>query len=375
MILFDLMSLQPQSSAFKHGGGTYATLVLKRMLERKIPFAAFYDSRRYIDKELYDSMISNNIQIYDTAAEKFEEIVGKIEKPVVFSVLPKQYMLITKTIGNIHDCRELELPNDFWELYYGYNYKTLFRKLFRVFFEKKYVERQKKKMSSLLYDKNFVAITDTFYSKYKLNTYFSDANLRSMKVFYSPISLELEGIGITMKEKYFLLVSGNRWLKNNLRAIVAFDNLFEKGYLEGYKVVITGVKSFKQFKKRIKNINRFEILDYVDDKKLQQLYEKAFCFLFPSLNEGFGIPPLEAMRYGTPVIATNLSSVPEVCGDAAVYIDPFSIDDIMSKILMLTYEQSIYLEIQNRSVFHYRELIEKTISDTDNYIDYVISES
>ena len=178
-----------------------------------------------------------------------------------------------------------------------------------------------------------------------------------------------------MKEKYFLLVSGNRWLKNNLRVIVAFDNLFEKGYLEGYKVVITGVKSFKQFKKRIKNINRFEILDYVDDKKLQQLYEKAFCFLFPSLNEGFGIPPLEAMRYGTPVIATNLSSVPEVCGDAAVYIDPFSIDDIMSKILMLTYEQSIYLEIQNRSVFHYRELIEKTISDTDNYIDYVISES
>jgi glycosyltransferase involved in cell wall biosynthesis len=73
-------------------------------------------------------------------------------------------------------------------------------------------------------------------------------------------------------------------------------------------------------------------LGYVSDGELRALYENAGCFVFPSFYEGFGLPPLEAMRCGCPVIASRAASMPEVCGDAAVYCDPASPQDIASKI-------------------------------------------
>ena len=60
----------------------------------------------------------------------------------------------------------------------------------------------------------------------------------------------------------------------------------------------------------------------VDDGELRALYENAACLIFPSLYEGFGLPPLEAMTLGCPVIASNRTSLPEVCGDAAILVDP-----------------------------------------------------
>ncbi len=63
-------------------------------------------------------------------------------------------------------------------------------------------------------------------------------------------------------------------------------------------------------------------LGYVSDEELRALYESALCFVFPSLYEGFGIPPLEAMNCGCPVLAARAASMPEVCGDAALYFDP-----------------------------------------------------
>jgi glycosyltransferase involved in cell wall biosynthesis len=69
---------------------------------------------------------------------------------------------------------------------------------------------------------------------------------------------------------------------------------------------------------------RVKWLGYVSDAELRSLYESAVCFVFPSLYEGFGIPTLEAMHCGCPVIASDAASIPEVCGEAALYFDPRS---------------------------------------------------
>ncbi len=71
---------------------------------------------------------------------------------------------------------------------------------------------------------------------------------------------------------------------------------------------------------------------YVTDSELKALYENATCFVFPSLYEGFGLPPMEAMTSGCPVLASNRASIPEVCGDAALYFDPLNAQDVAEKI-------------------------------------------
>jgi glycosyltransferase involved in cell wall biosynthesis len=71
-----------------------------------------------------------------------------------------------------------------------------------------------------------------------------------------------------------------------------------------------------------------QYLGYVASKELAHLYRGASCFVYPSLYEGFGIPPLEAMASGCPVVVSNAASLPEVCGDAAYYVDPKNPDSI-----------------------------------------------
>ncbi|HYE67046.1 MAG TPA: glycosyltransferase family 1 protein, partial [Anaerovoracaceae bacterium] len=71
---------------------------------------------------------------------------------------------------------------------------------------------------------------------------------------------------------------------------------------------------------------------YVSDGELRALYEHARAFVFPSYYEGFGIPPLEAMACGCPVICSNAASLPEVCGDAAVYFEPRDVEGIGNQI-------------------------------------------
>lgn len=75
-----------------------------------------------------------------------------------------------------------------------------------------------------------------------------------------------------------------------------------------------------------------KFLDFVKDEELPTFYKNAVCFVLPSLYEGFGLPVLEAMKYGCPVITSNISSMPEAGGDAALYVNPDNIEDIAEKI-------------------------------------------
>lgn len=75
-----------------------------------------------------------------------------------------------------------------------------------------------------------------------------------------------------------------------------------------------------------------KLLEYVPANALRYLYRGAYCFVFPSLYEGFGLPPVEAMSFGCPVITSNASCLPEVCGDAALYVDPYDVADLRAKM-------------------------------------------
>ncbi len=120
--------------------------------------------------------------------------------------------------------------------------------------------------------------------------------------------------------------------KNIKRLLIAFNSLNHK---IPHKLVLVGGGSFnsKIENNLNNNINSNVVnLGYVDDEDMPLLYNLADLFVYPTLYEGFGLPPLEAMACGCPVISSNTSSLPEVVGDASFMIDPFNIEELAKTI-------------------------------------------
>ena len=130
----------------------------------------------------------------------------------------------------------------------------------------------------------------------------------------------------------FFLFLGNveprKNVNNTVKAFVAFAEINAE-----VKLVITGIKpsfvaDILYEIGKISYLNRFVFAGFVAENVLLTLYAEAKVFLYPSLREGFGLPILEAMTFGTPVVTSNISAMPEVAGDAAFLVNPFSIKEI-----------------------------------------------
>ena len=97
-------------------------------------------------------------------------------------------------------------------------------------------------------------------------------------------------------------------------------------------------------------LNTLKCVGYVSDAELRALYENAAAFVFPSLYEGFGIPPLEAMASGCPVLAARAGAIPEVCGDAAWYFDPRDADELAKLLLAITQDETARQDLRERGL-------------------------
>jgi glycosyltransferase involved in cell wall biosynthesis len=95
---------------------------------------------------------------------------------------------------------------------------------------------------------------------------------------------------------------------------------------------------------------RLRRLDYADRSALVSLIKGAQAVLFPSLFEGFGLPVLEAMMLGTPVVTSRTSSLPEIGGDAALYVDPHDVDDIARAIRTISADADLRAELSRRGL-------------------------
>ncbi|WP_420316802.1 glycosyltransferase family 4 protein [Ekhidna sp.] len=147
-------------------------------------------------------------------------------------------------------------------------------------------------------------------------------------------------IKIQLDSPYFLFVGNIKPHKNLYNALLAFELVLNKidnikfcivGKREGF---LTGDSSISQLLKDKKKLYENVIFTgYINDKELALFYKEAKALFFPSLYEGFGLPPLEAMSLGCPVLCSNSSSIPEICGEAAIYCDPNSVTDMSQKLI------------------------------------------
>ena len=132
----------------------------------------------------------------------------------------------------------------------------------------------------------------------------------------------------------FIFFLGNVEPRKNLpRLIRAFKQLKQEQKIE-HQLIIAGSRSwfYPELSEFCKESEDIKFINYVDEDDVSALYQASDLFVFPSLYEGFGLPILEAMASGVPVVTSNLSSMPEVGGDAVYYVNPYSEEEIAKAI-------------------------------------------
>lgn len=151
------------------------------------------------------------------------------------------------------------------------------------------------------------------------------------------------------------MVSGSRNYKNIVRGLSSLDRAAAQ-LNRRLPVVVTGIvsSSSEELSARYPNID-LTTLGYVPPSELTKAYKEASLLLYPSLNEGFGIPLVEAMRHGTPIAAAAIASIPEVVGDSALLFNPFDVDEMALRLYQFFEDRGMRerLGVKARSRFQF----------------------
>lgn len=169
--------------------------------------------------------------------------------------------------------------------------------------------------------------------------------------------------------KPYILYVGNIKPHKNLKTLVKSyieisssipHDLILVGKKDGF---ITGDNDITKLSKDLEK--RIHFTGRVSDESLRQYFKNADVFVFPSHYEGFGLPPLEAMAAGCPVLSSNAASLPEICGKAAIYFDPHDVTDLANKLKSVTTNKNLKLSLKELGLdrakdFSWNSCVDKT---------------
>lgn len=383
-LLFNLVAVQPIHSAKFHGGGSYGEVIFWALVKRGVQFSCAYDSRKYLDPMILDACKTQNIPLFDISVQSPQEIIDANQIDTFYTPLyslEKKWAIDVKDfVFTWHGVRALEMQYSWAGVGFakklGQKFEALVR--YRESWKKHYYKPKYQALAARMAEGKARTITVSEHSRASIKSFFPELLDLEIPVFYSPMTAyEPEGFlppGVAAK-KYFLLTSGARWEKNNLRAAKAFDELVGMYQSQGkpfdFKMVITGAANPRAYLRHLKHKDRFVLLGYVENKELEFLHQNAYAFVFPSLNEGFGYPPVQSMRYGVPVAASGTTSIPEVCGDAVLYFDPYSVSEIKNRLVQLL-DSKIYDEYAARAPKRYLEVHTRQNEDLEHTIDFIL---
>ena len=173
-----------------------------------------------------------------------------------------------------------------------------------------------------------------------------------------------------INKKYLLFVGDLHPRKNIPKLFEAFSSLPDKIKKE-YQIVVVGARKWS-FEKVEKSLIKHHLTTkvvftgYLNEDDILQLYNSADIFVFPSLYEGFGLPVLEAMSCGLPVIASKVSSIPEIAGNAAILIDPNNSEELAAAIIALVdnsglRQEKIEAGFKQANLFSIKKMTEETV--------------
>lgn len=208
-------------------------------------------------------------------------------------------------------------------------------------------------------------VTDSQFSKSEILKYFPQCEEKLRVVpcgvdrtrFHpvdNPVRIEETTKSLGIDREYFLYL-GTLEPRKNLRRLAVAYNEFRKGKAEYPCLVLAGGKGWlnEDLMKTIKDLDLesdIKIVSYVPEEHICTLMSGALAFIFPSIYEGFGMPPLEAMACGVPVLTTHTASLPEVVGDSALICDPYNIEQICDCLEKLYRESNLRRDLSAASL-------------------------
>jgi glycosyltransferase involved in cell wall biosynthesis len=257
---------------------------------------------------------------YSTAEQVgFQKFLKKLKPDLIHFTMPQQPVRYRgKKVTTFHDFTLLKTYNSDknWLVFHAKQLvgKFVFKKVAR--------------------DSDHIIVPSKFTEKELFQ--FTDAKKENVTLIYESADVAL-GASKPYKLAYkkYLLCVGNQSDYKNIKRLGDAHQKLLKTYPE-LGLVLVGKKNAgvlaneAYFKKN--NYKNIVFTDFVEDTQLNWLYSHASAYVFPSLMEGFGLPGLEAMGHGTPVISSNATCLPEIYGKAAHYFDPTNIDDIARAI-------------------------------------------
>lgn len=227
-------------------------------------------------------------------------------------------------------------------------------------------------------------ITVSEYSKSELLNRFN-IDARNINVIPNSINFNEQDVALNPKysdrENYILHIGGEPEYKNSKSLLYAFSKL-PKETQKSYKVKIIGIRDknvlvqYRAIASDLSVLDAIEFLPYQSDEQIIHLFRNAKMLVFPSFDEGFGIPIIESYKYGCPLLCSSTSCFPEIAGNAALYFDPANEDSIASAILSsiedfnLTEEriQLGYQQVKKYSANVFREKVQSWYSENFIYV-------
>lgn len=377
-LYIDFTHSLPTKISKSHGGGNYTKTVLldlkKFILKNNPPteviilYPSDYNAKTEIEKEIL-SFEKFKIVYIDTTLDAFVfekdsvlflPLLGVKEFPLLKTLKRKNSIELILTV---HGLRLLDMRWDRYDLNYlsSVKEKVMYRLKKMALFARKAMYKH--------YISRYLPYCDKLITVSNYSLSFISKFTRIKKVYLqyeNIIQAENNKTKEETKQQYSLFVSGNRPEKNLARTLDAYKTLSEKNHsLLPLYVIGTNEAIRKNLSKSLNLIELVEeskivFLDYVSDEQLSALYENAAYLLYTSKSEGFGLPALEAAKRRCPVVAAYGTSIPEVLGSNALYVDPYSIESIAYGI-----HQMNNLHTQRS----YKQKIERAIPFIENRIE------
>ncbi len=392
-ILFDFLVFEDQ---YVNGGALYAKTIFYKLLERGANIVGICAHKDRLNPEIVNAIEKNTIPVYE-GIENINQVIDKEGISLFFIGIAQRYNGYDLT--DVH-CEIYASCLDIGDIVMdkanvgGLEYQTIYKKKYEK--KRSFLRRIKAKMlytlrvlralnakrlmktdaqiidefgygnfAKLISQKNAHVVTCSNYSKNTIEFFF-DNIANDILVFYTPEVVrnlsDGDGCVEEMKEKkFFLVLSCDRMNKNAYTFFECYKKI-EKMHPGEFSAYALGIDKPSE--------GSIVYQKSVSDLQLRWLIKNCYALIYPSLNEGFGLPPLEAMAQSKPVIAAYDTSIPEVCGDGALYFCPLYADDLYMKINELAEKYDYYCQKGHE---RYLEIAEKRRADTEKMLDILLA--